>query len=465
MGKHRATLVANSNGAAASEASPTCIDAMQAAPTRGHRARPKRTSSGAWSGQKFHSGSWWRGMDLLENLRQAKEVVVENGPARGVVRRRIAAVALLALAGCDEGAETGAEVSAPPPAVVVAPAVMREVAGEAEFVGRSEAVAEVAVRARVQGFLIERPFTEGETVTAGDLLFVIEPAEFEAAAKAARATLNDAQAAYKVAASETRRARDLLEKGGNLAITEAEVERREGEAERAQAAIEAAEAALRQAELNLGYTRIETPITGRIGASGYDVGNLIGPDSGVLASVVSLDPVYVSFPVSEQEYLAYLKAEEQPTIVPRLRLADRSMYAHEGEIEFVDNRVDPTTGTIRVRAEFPNPESLLLPGQFVNVLLTAGEPEERVVVPQAAVQQNQSGPFVLVVGEDNRVTARPIRTGARLGPDLVVEEGLEAGETVIVQGLQKVRPGGEVNPTPLGEEASPEATAAIDDEG
>lgn len=388
---------------------------------------------------------------------------MDSGRGRRALRAMIAA-SLLALSGCDQSEEAGAESSAPPPAVVVAPAVVREVAGTAEFVGRTEAVDEVDVRARVQGFLIDRPFREGERAAAGELLFVIDPAEFEAAVKAATAELHDAQAAYKVAASEAQRARDLVEKGGNLAITEAEIERREGEAERAKAAIEAAEAALRQAELNLGYTQIHTPITGRVGAGAYDVGNLIGPDSGVLANVVSLDPIHVSFPVSEQAYLQYLKAEEKPTIVPRLRLADGSMYAHDGEIEFIDNRVDPTTGTIRVRGEFPNPESLLLPGQFVNVVLTVGEEEKRVVVPQAAVQQNQSGPFVLVVGEDNRVEARQIQTGARIGPDLVVEDGVEAGETVIVQGLQKARPGAEVQPTPISKEASPEATAAVEGE-
>ena len=388
---------------------------------------------------------------------------MESGPGRRAARPVIAA-ALLALGACDQGEQASTEAGAPPPAVVVAPAVTREVAGTAEFVGRTEAVNEVDVRARVQGFLIDRPFREGDSAATGELLFVIDPAEFEAAVKAATATLHDAQAAYKVAESEARRARDLVEKGGNLAITEAEIERREGEAERAKAAIEAAEAALRQAELDLGYTRIQTPITGRVGAAAYDVGNLIGPDSGVLANVVSLEPIHVSFPISEQAYLLYLKAEEKPTVVPRLRLADGSIYAHEGEIEFVDNRVDPTTGTIRVRAEFPNPESLLLPGQFVNVVLTVGEEEKRVVVPQAAVQQNQTGPFVLVVGEDNRVEARQIETGARVGPDLVVEQGLQAGETVIVQGLQKARPGAEVNPTPISEEASPEATAAVTDE-
>ena len=388
---------------------------------------------------------------------------MESGPGRRATGP-IFAAAVLALGACDQE-QPGADASAPPPAVVVAPAVVREVAGTAEFVGRTEAVDEVDVRARVQGFLIDRPFQEGETVAAGELLFVIDPAEFEAAVAAAAAEVQNAEAAYKVAASEAQRARELVEKGGNLAITEAEIERREGEAARATAAIEAAKAALRQAELNLGYTQIRTPITGRVGAGAYDVGNLIGPDSGVLADVVSLHPIYVSFPVSEQAYLRYLKAEQKPTIVPRLRLADRSTYAHEGEIAFVDNRVDPTTGTIRARAEFPNPESLLLPGQFVNVVLTTGDPEERVVVPQAAVQQNQSGPFVLVVGEDNRVEARQIQTGARIGPDLVVEEGLARGETVIVQGLQKARPGAEVNPTPISEEAPPEATAAIEGEG
>lgn len=380
---------------------------------------------------------------------------------RLAMRATVALVPLL-FAGCGQGGEAETAAAAPPPpAVVVAPATTRDVAASAEFVGRTEAVEEVALRARVQGFLIDRPFREGEVASAGEVLFVIDPAEFEAAVAAAEAEVQNAEAAYKVAQSEANRARELVEKGGNLAITEAEIERREGEAARAAAAIKAAEAALKQAQLNLGYTEIRAPITGRVGASAYDVGNLIGPDSGVLADIVSLDPIYVSFPVSEQGYLGYLKAEQKPTVVPTLRLADGSTYEHDGEIVFVDNRVDPTTGTIQVRAEFPNPASLLLPGQFVTVRLTVGEPTPKVVVPQAAIQQNQAGAFVLVVGDDNRVEARPIRTGDRVGPDLVVEEGLESGETVIVQGLQKVRPGGEVQPTAAKGRAATDAADAV----
>lgn len=350
----------------------------------------------------------------------------------------------LLLLGCGEEVAPEASGAAPPPAVVVAAATEQDVAASAEFVGRTEAFREVDLRARVQGFLDERAFEEGENVAAQDLLFAIDPAEYRAAVQAAEAEVERAEATYRTAVNELERARTLVERGN---ISQSEVDKREADAGRAQADIKAAQADLERAQLDLGYTEIRAPFPGRIGRGSYDVGNLIGPESGVLASLVALDPIYVTFPVSEREYLNYQKQENKPEVVPRIILADGGAFEHDGAIDFIDNRVDPMTGTLQVRAVFPNPDGLLLPGQYVDVVLTAGTPDRKTVVPQAAVQENQAGRFVLVVDADNRVESRAVETGERVGTDWVVEAGLEPGETVIVEGLQKVRPGGEVTPS------------------
>jgi membrane fusion protein (multidrug efflux system) len=268
----------------------------------------------------------------------------------------------------------------------------------------------------------------------------------------AQAEIERAQAQREAALNEVERARTLIARGN---ISESELDQREAEANRLAAEIKAGEASLQRAKLDVGYTKITSPIDGRIGRSNFDPGNLIGPESGVLATVVRLDPIYVSFPVSEKAYLDYMKAENQPEITPMIRLSDGSMYADSGEVEFVDNRIDPTTGTIQVRATFPNPKRLLLPGQYVTVVLAEAEPEVHPIIPQAAVQENQAGRFVLVVDDANQVEARQVTMGQRVETNWVVLDGLREGELVIIEGMQKVRPGAVVEPTYA--EAAPRA--------
>jgi membrane fusion protein (multidrug efflux system) len=206
---------------------------------------------------------------------------------------------------------------------------------------------------------------------------------------------------------------------------------------------------LERAEINLSYAAIRMPIAGDAGAASVDVGNLVGPDSGVLTTIVNADPIRVEFAISERELLNYRARKQEGTAqayTPRMRLANSRMFKDPGGITFVDNKVDPRTGTIKVRAEFPNPDGLVTPGQFVQIVLSASEPRDALVVPQSAVQANQAGAFVLVVGAEDKVEARPVTLGDRDGASVVVAEGLRAGEMVIVAGLQKVRPGATVKP-------------------
>ncbi|GAG39448.1 unnamed protein product, partial [marine sediment metagenome] len=181
-----------------------------------------------------------------------------------------------------------------------------------------------------------------------------------------------------------------------------------------------------------------------------DVGNLIGPDSSVLVTVLDIDPIDVRFSIGERAYLNFMeetKAGTAETFTPQIKLANNKLYEHAGKIDVVDNKVDPATGTIKIRLTFPNPDRILVPGLYVSVILTSAKPQKRVVVPQSAVQENQAGPFVLIVNAESRVAARPIKMGERLNTGVVVLEGLVPGETIIIEGIQKVRPGVEVHTT------------------
>jgi membrane fusion protein (multidrug efflux system) len=352
------------------------------------------------------------------------------------------AVSVLLVSGCDDGSNQAADpASDAAPVVSVITVDTRPFTASVEFVGRTEAYSQVDLRARVTGFLAERPFKEGSDVSAGDVLFRIDTAEFDAAVAAARAGLEKAQAAFTEAEQTLQRSRTLADRG---TISEANLDEAVAAMERTRADVAAAKAEVDRAQLNLDYTTIATPIDGRIGKSSVDPGNLIGPDSGILATVVTLDPIRVAFSVTER---TFIKVQEERNsgsdrrAVPRIRLANGEMYEPEGTIQFADNRVDPSTGTVSVYVDFPNAEHLLLPGQFVTVILSSSEASEQILVPQAAVQLNQAGPFVLVVDSESKVEVRPITMGDRTGTEVVVLDGLSAGETIIVEGIQKVRPG------------------------
>jgi membrane fusion protein, multidrug efflux system len=356
---------------------------------------------------------------------------------------------VLAVAGCSSG-DRGVEAAAPPPSVTVLQLEAEPVTETARFVGRVVAAERVELRARVQGFLRERSFTEGHKVAVGDRLFLIEPEPYEAVVLQREADVARARAEYTNAIAQLRRGEELL-KSNNIARAQVdELRAAEGVAE---ASIAQVEAALTAARLNLDYTEIRAPIAGRIGLSNFTVGTLVGPESGPLATLVQQDPIYVQFPLTQRALLEYRrrvaeKGQDPEAAVVHLNLADGSRYQHASRIDFLDVTVDPGTDTVLVRASFSNPDAFLVAGQYVTVTVDIGAPEMAVLLPQSALQIDQSGMFALTLDEENRVQVRRVTTRQTVGTRVVVSSGLAPGDRVIVEGVQKVRPGQPVTAVP-----------------
>ncbi len=352
--------------------------------------------------------------------------------------RRAGIAALSIIAGC--GAAT-AQGTSPPPAVSVTPAATRQVTETGDLIGRVTAINKVDIVARVPGFIEERYFTEGQQVKTGDLLFRIEQATYRAAVDQQRANLAKAKASEVNAALQLQRGRELLR---NQNIPQATVDQREADEAAAKANVLQAEALLQQAEINLGYTEIHSPIDGRVGLANFTVGNLVDPSSGKLATIVSQDPIYVVFQSSERDVLEYKRRiadYKDGHVTVHIKLPNGNPYPHPGLTNFLDIQVETGTDTVLVRAQVPNPEGLLLPGGIVGVTVERGVPRSALVVPQSAVLLDQAGRYVLVVDEAKKVELRRVTTSVEQGRDVVVTEGLKPGELVIVEGIQKVRPG------------------------
>lgn len=363
----------------------------------------------------------------------------------GIRRLAPLGLALVALLGaCDQGAkEQGQAAPLPPASVIVARVASEELRPSVEFTGRVEAVDQVELRARVPGFLEQRLFTEGGMVEKGQLLFVIEKQTYEAAVTQGEAAVAKAQAELENAELQLQRSVELAK---NKNIPQAEVDTRKAMRDTAKAESLAAEAQLKEAQINLSYTEIYAPISGRIGKSAYSVGGLVGPDSGPLAKIVSQDPIRVSFPVSMRALLDVQRERaaqggQGTAFEVRLRLADGADYPQKGKIDFASNVVDTGTDTVLVRALFPNPDNLLVDGALVHVVVDTAAPEQVLVVPQSALLVDQAGRYVLAVDPEGKVEQRRVTVGAMVGTMQVVESGLSAGDLVIVEGALKVRPG------------------------
>ena len=383
-----------------------------------------------------------------------------------------ATLALLALSACgDKKSDAQAKPAAPPPPEVSVVTVAPErVAISNELPGRLEATRSAQVRARVPGIVQKRLFTEGSDVKAGAVLFRIDPASLQAALASVQATRARADANLAQTTLKVNRYRPLVQTN---AISRQEFDDALAAQKQAQAELEAARASLQSANLNLGYATVTAPISGRIGRAQVTEGALVGQGEATpLATIQQLDPIYVNLTQSSSELLKLrqamssgkLKTVGRDQASVSLGTEDGTPYPQTGKLLFSDLAVDQSSGAITLRAEFPNPDRFLLPGMYVRARLEQAVNESAITVPQQAVQRDNNGASVMTVGADGKVALRPIKTGSVQGDKWIVTEGLKEGDVVIVEGLQKVKPGAAVNSIPwksaAGNTAAPVAAAA-----
>ena len=370
-------------------------------------------------------------------------------------RRGALSFVLLALGivvACDRAPEQPAPAKGP--AVTVVPVVQRRVPLYGQYIGQTESVQTVEIRARVEGYLEQQAVPDGGAVTTGQLLFTIDPRPLRIALESARAQVARDEARLVNARQIVARYRSLYE---GRAVSRQELEQAEADERAAAATIETSRTAVAQAELDLSYTQVRSPITGRMGRADVRVGSLVGRgEATLLATVSTLDPIHVYWSVSEREALDVWRrrqAEARPAASSiTITLPDDRVYPQGGRLDFVDRAVDPRTGTLGLRAAFPNREGLLRPGIYVRLRVLLEERDGALLIPQAAVAESQGSTTVYVVKPDQTVEARPVTMGPRVGGLWLVEAGVRAGERVVVKGLQQIRPGVKVEPT---EEAPP----------
>lgn len=346
----------------------------------------------------------------------------------------------LALGGPAAAADTP-NAAQPPPAVLVQAAELQSLDRQQEFIGRVQAMEKVELRARVEGFLGPRAFADGDNVKQGQVLFTIEREPFEATLAQKQAQLAGAKANLDFAVQQLQRAQELF-KQNSTAISQAKIDERIADEGKARAAVMDAEAAVTQASINLSYTEIKSPIDGRVGRAAVSPGNLVGPTTGVLTTVVAENPVQILFPVTQREILEHRKSGgANGKLTVQVKLADNSIYDHAGTIDFLDVQVNPNTDGQIVRALIPNVNRALTDGQTVRVLIEQKAVAKVVTVPRAAIAIDQSGPYVFVVNDKNVVEQRRIKMGQQKGAVVAIEEGLAEKDLVVVQGHQKIKPG------------------------
>jgi len=323
-----------------------------------------------------------------------------------------------------------------------------------EYVGRVEPIDSVDLVARVSGYLESIHFAEGSYVKAGDLMFAIEKDRYQAEVESRRGSISQIEA--NLVEAEKFLAR--LKSASRESVPEKDIEAAQRDVDYYRAQLVSAKANLRLGEIDLGYAAVRAPMSGRVTKKNYSVGDYVGPNSGTIASIVQYDPIRVVCSMSEVEYLELMEetgSSPQKIFQPSLRLPNGSLYREKGRWDFADTGIDASTGTISLRSRYSNPKGLLIPGGYVTVVLSSVREKILPLIPQAAVAEDKEGSYVYVVGKDNVAEKRFIKKGSPSGTDWIVEEGVEAGETVIVEGIQKVHPGRRVKPSDGNTETPP----------
>jgi len=340
---------------------------------------------------------------------------------------------------------------APPPPVTVAKPVVKDIVERDDFIGRFEAIDQVDIRARVSGYLDKVHFQDGTFVKAGDLLFTIDPRPYRNALEQAQSAVTSSQVRLEFAQSDLERA-EQLRRTGNIA--DQLYDQRRQAFLTAKAELDRAQAALRQAQLDVEFTEIKSPLSGRISRKLVSEGNLVNANETILTNVLSLDPIQFYFDVDERSYLAFSRqsrggtnnAANGETNEVVLTLTDERLGQRKGYLDFVDNRLDAASGTIRMRAVFENKDLSLTPGLFGRVTVGASDPYRGILLPDEAIGSDQDRRVVYVVGENNIVNLKPVRIGPRIDGYRVIRDGLTGNETVVVNGLVRVRPGSPITP-------------------
>ena len=370
----------------------------------------------------------------------------------------LAGIALLIATACDKQKTTPPA----PPTVEVVSVAQRDVPIYMEWIGSLDGAVNAVIRPQVTGYLIRQAYREGDLVKQGQPLFEIDPRTFEAAVEEAKGLRAQQVARFETAKANLARIKPLAAVN---AVSQKDLDDANGSFLSAKAQLEAAEASLMTAKLNLGFTRITSPVTGIAGIAKAQIGDLLSPTMATeLTTVSTVDPVRVYFNISEREYLkmvAFLGEGKRPGETPLdLFLVDGSQYPHQGKVAVLNRQVDTTTGTFKVAALFPNPDNILRPGQYGKVRATMAVAKGALLVPQRAVTEVQGKYLVAVVGADNKVDIRPVMVGERIGGEWIVSKGLQPGDQVLAEGTQKVRPGAAVNPKPFAPGAPGEKPAA-----
>jgi RND family efflux transporter MFP subunit len=375
---------------------------------------------------------------------------------RSIAACTVTTVTLLMLAGCSEGPSQQRQAGAPPPpAVTVASPTKRTVVDQDEYVGRFNAIDSVEIRARVSGYLDKIDFTDGQMVKQGDLLFVVDKRPFQTTLDQAKANLAQSQANLAFTEADLQRGAALVKE---RTITEQTFDQRTQAKRVAEASVQAQQAAVRQATLDLDFTELRAPVAGRIGDRRVSRGNLVtGGTAGnttLLATIVSMDPIWFEFTFDEASYLRYERlakdgrelASRDAGVAVALKLLDEPDFKHKGRMDFVDNAIDRSSGTIRGRAVISNPDSVFTPGMFARVQVPASSPYDALLVPDLAVGTEQDRKYLLIVDAENTVRIKYVTLGQVFGKLRVIKTGLEESDRVVVNGLMRARPGVKVNP-------------------